>query len=113
MPFFAARKPPLEPESALPISFRRHDIPSEPRIFGLSNTVVANSLRISHQQRPRCSLLESPRFSMAEEEIPSSKLDEFALAIAHGQSINAWALQNEVPRPPPSALLVGRYHPAG
>jgi len=35
---------------------------------------------------------------MPEEEIPSSKQDQLTLAIAHGQSINAWALQNEVPR---------------
>jgi len=35
---------------------------------------------------------------MREEEIPSSKQDQLALAIAHGQSITAWALQNEVPK---------------
>ncbi len=35
---------------------------------------------------------------MAEAEIPSTKQDQLALAIAHGQSINAWALQNQVPK---------------
>jgi len=35
---------------------------------------------------------------MPEEEIPSSKQDQLALAIAHGQSIKAWALRNEVPK---------------
>jgi len=35
---------------------------------------------------------------MPEEEIPSCKQDQLVLAIAHGQSINAWALENEVPK---------------
>ena len=34
---------------------------------------------------------------MSEEEIPLSKQDQLALAIAQGKSITAWARQNDVP----------------
>ena len=35
---------------------------------------------------------------MSEEEIPLSKKDQLALAIAQGKSVRGWARQNEVPR---------------
>ena len=35
---------------------------------------------------------------MSEEEIPLSKQDQLALAIAQGKSITGWARQNDVPR---------------
>jgi len=35
---------------------------------------------------------------MSDEEIPLSKQDQLALAMAQGKSVRAWARQNEVPR---------------